>query len=495
MINFKFEKDSIYTESPTLLVQNNKYTIDKELLLFISTIWNDFGYYTTFNVYAYINNNRVNIGEIKIYTDQLDLPDNEGSMKTIDYIVGNDSECEITHLKDEFCSLGQNMEFYENLKLLFPNDFDDILYRLRDISWNDNLKNHFRSKSGVESSLLRESMAENIYKENSSINGNVKKKFSFDFYYTTPYSENSTKIKFNYKKENDYFPYRINVLVGKNGVGKTGLLKVLPKYITGNVKDYILGFGGDRPSFSKCIIISHSIFDVFDLDKDSDISKGYVVCGLNEKNGKKVEHIDLEKIYDRMNTYRNQINSKGRDDIWNDTIKELIGDDGETLIQEENFEKLSSGQTILLLIITDLINLITENSLILIDELENHLHPNGISKFMKKFNDILEKYDSYAILATQSPLILQEVLSRNIKVFDKIDDVLSVRTPSIECFGNNISNIISEVFDVHSSESCYMTCLVEASKHMSEADILNFFNDRLSLSPSVFLSSLYNEDE
>ena len=98
---------------------------------------------------------------------------------------------------------------------------------------------------------------------------------------------------------------------------------------------------------------------------------------------------------------------------------------------------------------------IDKESIILFDEPELHLHPNAIANVMRMFNKILEEFNSYAIIATHSPIILQEIPSNNIIVLERIDNQPFVRRPEIECFGENISLITRDIFDVTSKESYY----------------------------------------
>ena len=66
-----------------------------------------------------------------------------------------------------------------------------------------------------------------------------------------------------------------------------------------------------------------------------------------------------------------------------------------------------------------------------------------------------------------------------------------MRKPDIECFGNNVSDIIFDAFDVSNKESNYKSVLLELSKTMSYDEILNTFSNRLSFNALIFLKSCY----
>lgn len=98
---------------------------------------------------------------------------------------------------------------------------------------------------------------------------------------------------------------------------------------------------------------------------------------------------------------------------------------------------------------------------------------------------------TYAIFSTHSPLILQEIPSKYIQILDRVDNSLNVRKPDIECFGNNISEIVFDVFDVTSVESNFKSHLRKLSQNKSYNDILELFDGNLSLNALIFLKSCY----
>lgn len=162
-------------------------------------------------------------------------------------------------------------------------------------------------------------------------------------------------------------------------------------------------------------------------------------------------------------------------------------------IESYNFRNInwSSGQHILISTMTELVCNIERESLILFDEPEIHLHPNAIANVMRMFSKLLDKYDSYAIFATHSPIILQELPSKNIQILEKIDNTVAARNPLIECFGDNISQIISDVFDVTETESYHKQVLKRLSKEVSEEDVYELFSGHLSLDAKIYLKTLY----
>jgi predicted ATPase len=116
-----------------------------------------------------------------------------------------------------------------------------------------------------------------------------------------------------------------------------------------------------------------------------------------------------------------------------------------------NYEKiipLSSGQQTFIDLIINLLSLIKNESLILIDEPENTLHPNLEVDFMRILQSILNDFDSFAIIATHSATIVREVPSEFVHVikFNESGQPV-IQQPSIKTFGADIGTITNYIFD------------------------------------------------
>ncbi|WP_164584517.1 AAA family ATPase, partial [Pseudomonas viridiflava] len=96
-------------------------------------------------------------------------------------------------------------------------------------------------------------------------------------------------------------------------------------------------------------------------------------------------------------------------------LKKVLGnlvrvDDLETFIDEpENnesmYERLSAGQRLALNCVFHILSKIDRRTLILFDEPELHLHPQLLTGLLNTLSEILESQDSFAIIATHSPLV------------------------------------------------------------------------------------------
>ena len=117
--------------------------------------------------------------------------------------------------------------------------------------------------------------------------------------------------------------------------------------------------------------------------------------------------------------------------------------------ENEKELNLSSGQKMYSNLLLNLYSMIKENSLIIIDEPENTLHPNFEIGFIKILNAILEKFNSFAIIATHSSIIAREVPTKfiNMIVLDEDKDIIEIQKPVMKSFGASITDITNYIFD------------------------------------------------
>jgi len=142
---------------------------------------------------------------------------------------------------------------------------------------------------------------------------------------------------------------------------------------------------------------------------------------------------------------------------------------------------------------TDVIAKIEEDTLILYDEPEMHLHPNAIAKLIKMLYDLLEKFDSYAIISTHSPIILQQIPSEYVRVFERQGNYPIVKKLRLESFGENLTILTNEVFNIVETESNYKYWFKKLSKEHTYDEIKSYFESELSFNAKVFLTNIFDE--
>lgn len=456
--------------------------------------WDDYGSKTLFTAY-YVDkeDSQTRIGQLKIISKNIEDYDTSG------YILVDAS---FSHLGENFCSLGQDTEYYKTVKKLFGEDFKKFLDPLNDITINRGMIDDFEDTSVFKDSLIRFSEAEKALKEGQGIlhGQELKTEFNFSFSCKVGRAEEHHLAKFNFKKSS-LIPHRIFSIIGENGTGKTQYLSKLALAISGE-KDQG-EFEPSRPLFNKVIAVSYSAFDQFMIPKKKR-SFSYRYCGLKDSNG----FLSDKKIENNYRVSCDKIENKNLKLKWFFLLKTVIDENILELIHDELFESknylnvarnsdglLSSGQSILMYVITEILANIREESLILFDEPEMHLHPTAISNLITLLNELLDEFDSYAILATHSPLIIQEIPSKNVLVFERIQNIPIIRNLEIESFGENITTITKNIFKTVDIEPNYKKVLSDLSKSRSYEEVLKLFDNKLSLNSEIYLKGCYKYEE
>lgn len=457
--------------------------------------WNDFGIVSEYVLYYYSNSSDINfIGRLKI----IHIED----IKTHNVIP-----VKFTQLDKVFCSLGQELEYYENIKNIFGDNFKNILWAIQDTSFFSSIQEKYENNSNFKTSLIREDGAERLMREvKYRIYGyNSKNLYSFKYKFQPKFAENELEVDFDFDN-NSVIPNRIYAIIGKNGTGKTQLVTTLPLDISNKKDD---NFTPKTPLFSKVIAISYSSFDRFEIPKKT-AEFNYVYCGLKDENGKRMEE---DELILRFNKSYEKISEQSRIDIFLNTIEEFIEIDlinefiiyeietGKHQINYGKFVKiiniLSSGQSILLLILTEIIANIRYDSLLIYDEPETHLHPNAISQLINTIYELSSVFQSYCIIATHSPIIVQELLSKNVYVIEREGNYGTIRKPGKETFGENLSTIIEEIFGNREIPKQFKIILSDLiKKGMSYKDILKEIesdNVPVSLNIRLYLKSIIDE--
>jgi predicted ATPase len=401
-------------------------------------------------------------------------------------------------LSSDYISMGQESDYYDELLKLGENVYSEILQGLNDALFEglyDRLDPDF--EEGFETSLLRFSEAQKIFSEGHAI---FRKKverakvFAFQFQSFLEGAELPHIVDFDFTP-NKTGLNRIVVLIGKNGTGKTRVLANLANAMSGLKKDENNIFLPKKPSFSRVIAISYSVFDNFIRPKEGTSRFSYKYCGIREQK----DLLTREEMKQRFKIALEETDKDGRLATLRAILQTLLGESVDTRMlcnynlkeSEQQFEALSSGQNILALALSQVVAYITPESLILYDEPELYLHPDAISALARALNEILEEFDSYAVVATHSPILLQETPSRNVRVFRRFGNVPAVSNLGIESFGENLTVITDEVFETNTDKNNYrehFRSLIEAG--FDERQINSSFNNKLSFNAQTFLVSL-----
>lgn len=132
------------------------------------------------------------------------------------------------------------------------------------------------------------------------------------------------------------------------------------------------------------------------------------------------------------------------------------------------FMSLSSGHAIVLLTLTRLVDLVAEQTLVLFDEPETHLHPPLLSAFVRALSDLLTERNGVAITATHSPVVLQEVPKSCVYKIGRSGSRAQGRRPRIETYGENVGVLTHEIFGLEVMRSGFYAEIKKAVDRFNE---------------------------
>ena len=150
----------------------------------------------------------------------------------------------------------------------------------------------------------------------------------------------------------------------------------------------------------------------------------------------------------------------------------------------------------MLLTITQLVELVGERTLVLIDEPEAHLHPPLAASFIRALSDLLVHRNGVALLATHSPVIVQEIPRTCVSLLFRSGGNMEVERPEIETFAENVGLLTREIFRVELTESGYHALITKAIMRSNTMDqALEEFNGNLGAEGRALVRALWRESD
>lgn len=324
---------------------------------------------------------------------------------------------------------------------------------------------------------------------------------AFDFAFTArlPSADNPYTLAFRFKC-NGLFRDRVSVLIGRNGVGKTQLLKSI---VDGLHSDHVEGFV--RPHFlpafrpSRVLVFSSVPTDPFprSIGAWHGIDYEYfAVNAFNETQGDALlaalvacKKSDERKMFgenrdkSRMDVIQDAVEPMG---LWHglhlplrprrngDELPHVLEVEGKSyfwigqrlnernsirLIQQIDWtrpmvifgdemrpRRLSSGEYAMLRFAAQASAAIEHGSLLLLDEPETHLHPNFVSDLMAILDNLLQSTKSIAIIATHSAYVVRETPRDRVNILTLDGRDIRIDTPRMQTFGATIDSISQFIF-------------------------------------------------
>ena len=448
-------------------------------------------------------------------------------------------------------SIGTNADYYANIKKYCEDERIDLLTSLNDIAYNLQLFDKVKNEKVTHYSLLRDISSSTVRGQFHRISDGGAILTDYDFKYILPDKNPVTneyqELQFVVDAKNHTPSSNIHVLVGNNGTGKTTIIKGMLNALL--IKNSENKYGrvetGWGSSFSNIVNISFSAFD--DPICEGDIDKGtipYTYIGLiyakYDENGNRKKFARYDELFTIFfENYYSIIKSSTKKELWKRSIDILETDNtfkeldisswaivdrekfakmkessfphlNETKsidrirlekgyfrwVLKEHFNVLSSGHKNILLTLVSLIEHVEEKTLVILDEPEEHLHPPLVSAFIRALSDLLTYRNGVAIIATHSPVIVQEVPKKCVWKIRRNGKYRLFDRPIIETFGENLGEITTEVFSYDVAHSGFHELLQQAAKkYSSYEEALTFFDKELgNEAKSILMSYMYDEE-
>jgi predicted ATPase len=484
----------------------------------VPSAWDDwFRYSTLYNLYFYDSNSiKTHLGSIKIGQKAMTNDQRRPRLPIF-----------FEKLDDQFFSLGQDVSYYEKLSTIGVDFRDEVLNALNDIALNEETYIEALKENVTKISLLRsvsQVSVEGQFKRLATGDSQLTK-YNFSFYLPKHSKSQGDDMKLDFNvipKSNP--PTNINVIIGRNGVGKTHLFNnMISSLINGNHKSTKYGYFTNsldetKNPFANLISVSFSAFDETNpLEEKRDKTKylNYSYIGLKrvEKNKEKlppkspivlknefVRSVEICKIQGKKDRWVKALEMLESDPIFKEAeisqIAKVNLEDEFKQLASSIFNKLSSGHKIVLLTITRLVEAIEEKSLVLLDEPEAYLHPPLLSAFVRALSEILIKRNAVAIIGTHSPVVLQEVPRSCVWKLRRHGAIAIAERLEIESFGENIGQLTQEVFGLEVTESGFHNILRQISKDSDNYEsAIQKLNKQLGQEGKAILRTLINLNE
>jgi ABC-type cobalamin/Fe3+-siderophores transport system ATPase subunit len=443
-------------------------------------------------------------------------------------------------LEDKFFSLGQDDSFYDNLQKLdetIAGIRQMVLSSLRDVAFDKEIWLEVKNEKVMSSSLLRdvtETTVDGQFRRMAK-GGARLTPYTFSFRFsTTP--KKKKLLKFEVVPDSKP-PTNLHVIIGRNGVGKTLILSQnvnsfleLDSTAISSSSEVIDNSPWDfdeRDYFANLVMVSFSAFDDVELPnvaerEGAELKFSYI--GLRSYNDSDDE-LELEQlrspdkdrrlknIYALTNEFTESLykcSIGGRKKRWLSALTSLESDPVfraasldrliQLITQKEQqrkqvknvYNSMSSGHKIVLLTLTRLIESVEEKTLVIMDEPEAHLHPPLLSAFTRALSNLLIDRNGVAVIATHSPVVLQEVPRSCVWILNRTNKIAKAERPRTETFGENLSILSREVFQLELTQSGFHKLLEEAAeKSSSYSEAVDYFGGHLGAEARAILQAIF----
>ena len=434
-----------------------------------------------------------------------------------------DLPVEFETLTDACFSLGQDDSYYGTLNGLGPELRDDVLRSLRDVALDLDLFARALPEKVTGFSLLRSVTRASVRGQFHRLARGGSRLSRYHFSYTAPGSAAPLSLSFKVEPESNP-PTNVHVLIGRNGVGKTTFLNRIARAVVEEGRSIdevgtvsLLSDPSEATPFANLVSVTFSAFDPFDPlppqeDRSTGVQYGYIGLkrpadtpnlaqgpkDLNELTTEFVQSVGVCRKGARLVRWRRALDVLESDPLFADAqvamLATMTWDAAVRVRARELFGALSSGHKIVLLTITRLVEAVEERTLVLFDEPEAHLHPPLLAAFARALSDLLIDRNGVAIVATHSPVMLQEVPKSCAWKIRRSGAKVVAERPEIESFGENVGVLTREVFGLEVTHSGFHQLLQDnVDRDSSFEQVVARFEGQLGGEARAILRALIAE--
>ena len=454
--------------------------------------WNDWFTYSTMYYFTYFDRTgeKHEIGQVKIgqfgWQPKQRRPDIPERFERV---------------SDASFSLGQDIDYYKALMEVAEDERDAIFIALRDVAYDEALYARALEEEVMTESLMRSTGPRKVEIQYRAVLNDGAELTPYEFSYRAAKTSKSLTdpIELDFEVTPGASPpTNIHVLIGRNGVGKTRLLNRMTRALvdpgTSKRRDGAFSFedsdfdfvGEATETFANLVSVTFSAFDDFlSIDETPRAQKaivGYTNIGLRKRigrdNKRRVITQNIERLSSdfaksalvcargvRRNRWKRALETLETDSLFGESEVANLADieEEEAFVEAAKilYRKLSSGHKIVLLTITKLVELVEERSLVLMDEPEAHLHPPLLSAFVRALSDLLTNRNGVAIIATHSPVVVQEVPASCVWKISRHGLSSAAERPEIETFAETVSVLTRETFGLEVDRSGFQKMIRE----------------------------------
>jgi predicted ATPase len=486
--------------------------------------WDDWFEFSTLYVFTYFDHDgkEHNLGGVKIGQFQMAKkqrrPDIPERFKSLD---------------DRFFSLGQDVDYYASIAALEPATAGLVFASLNDIAADSTLYIKARKERVTGTSLMRFVNAKTITGQFRRIIHGGARLTDYAFSYLGPKQLNPhvAPLEFSFEVAPDSKPpTNVHVIIGRNGVGKSFTLNAMSRalVLSANDPDNDGRFSDESKDvadasvavpFANVVSVTFSAFDDFPLiPQRRNATKGvrYTNIGLRKRIKKKSPEGDTEWIAitqqpneltdDFIGSAKACVNNRQRRERLRKALQTLESDpifaeaDVTSLLDKDTdtlgrpggqiFRKLSSGHKIVLLTTTKLVECVEERTVVLMDEPEAHLHPPLLAALIRAISDLLINRNGVAIIATHSPVVLQEVPRKCVWKLRRHGGSAVIERPMIETFAENVGRLTHDVFGLEVTRAGFHKMIGDAIRREDHfEDVVGRFSNEIGLEGRALIAA------